>query len=134
LGIGGSANFRIDQYLIMIRSTYNMEMSVLGPEPSEAHWEVGPLFGFILKGRVGWISGAAGIGIVGGLKRGKLLEHGDIDKYQEVDFVNVGFPLDAQLFLKPPAFKRFGLGLNIYANLSPDYSIFGAMLAVMVGI
>jgi hypothetical protein len=134
LVLGGSVDFRIDHYLLMIRCTYAMEMSVLGPEPSESHWEVSPLFGFVLKGRAGWISGAAGVGIVGGVKRGKLLEHGDIDKYASVDFLNVGFPLDVQLFLKPPAFLNFGLGLNLYANLSPDYSVFGLMLSIMIGV
>lgn len=134
LGLGGSVNLRIDHYLVMVRSTYNLEMSVLGPEPSETHWEAGPLFGFVLKGRVGWISGAAGVGIVGGLRRGKLLQHGDIDRYQGVDFLNIGFPLDIQMFLKPPSFSRFGLGLNLYANLSPAYSVFGLMLSIMIGV
>ncbi len=134
IGMGGSVNFRIDHYLVMIRSTYNLEMSVLGPEPSETHWEVGPLFGLVLRGRVGWISGAAGVGVVGGLKRGKLLEHGDVDKYAGVDFLAVGFPLDVQLFLRPPSFSCFGLGLDLYANLSPEYSVFGLMLSVMVGL
>ena len=137
LALGGSANFRIDHYLVQLRSTYNMEMSVLGPEPHESFWEVSPMFGFVLKGKVGWISAAAGVGLAGGVNRGKLLEQGEgaaPDKYAENDFINVGFPIDVQLFLKPPSFSIFGLGLNIYANLGPDNSIVGLMVSIMAGI
>ena len=136
LGFGGSANLRFDYYLVQIRSTYNLEMSVLGPEPQESLWEVSPMFGFVLKGRVGWISACAGAGLVGGVKRGALIEQGEDsapDKYEEDEFINIGFPLDIQLFLKPPSFLMFGLGLNIYANLGPDNSMVGLMISIMAG-
>jgi hypothetical protein len=136
LGFGGSANFRIDHYLVQIRSTYNMEMSFMGPQPQESLWEVSPMFGFVLKGKVGWISAGAGVGLVGGTKRGRLIEHGgesSPDKYAEDDYLNVGFPLDVQFFLKPPSFLMFGLGLNVYANLGPDNSVVGLMLSIMAG-
>jgi hypothetical protein len=51
-----------------------------------------------------------------------------------VEFLTVGFPLDVQLFLKPPSFSCFGLGLDLYANLSPEYSVFGLLLSIMAGI
>ena len=113
LGIGGSVNLKIDNYLLLIRSTYSMELSIVGPEPKESLWEVSPMFGFVLKGRVGWISAGAGVGIVGGINRGKLIEHGqdpsDPDTYEESSFLTVGIPVDIQLFLKPPSFNIFGL-------------------------
>jgi len=136
LGIGGSVNLRIDHYLVQIRSTYNMEMTILGPEPQESLWEVSPMFGFVLKGRVGWISACAGAGLVGGVRRGALIQKGEDsapDRYEEQEILNIGFPLDVQLFLKPPSFLMFGLGLNIYANLGPDNSVVGLMISIMAG-
>jgi hypothetical protein len=137
LGFGGSANLKYDHYLMQIRSTYNMELTVAGPEPQESLWELSPMFGFVFKGRVGWISGAAGVGLVGGIRRGKLIEQGqessDPDKYEKQEFLNIGFPVDVQFFLKPPSFLMFGLGLNIYANLGPDNSIVGIMVSIMAG-
>jgi hypothetical protein len=137
VGFGGSANLKFDHYLMQVRSTYNMELTVMGPEPQESLWEVSPMFGFVLKGRVGWISGTAGVGLVGGVGRGKLIKHGDDpsepDVYEKKEFLDIGFPIDAQLFLKPPSFLMFGLGLNIYANLGPSNSIVGIMLSIMAG-
>lgn len=136
LGLGGSVNLKFDYYLVQIRSTYNMEMSILGPEPQESLWEVSPMFGFVYKGRVGWISASAGVGLVGGVRRGALIEHGEDstpDRYEEQEILNIGFPLDVQLFLKPPSFLMFGLGLNFYANLGPDNSVVGLMISIMAG-
>ncbi|MFC1654523.1 hypothetical protein ACFL2F_01850 [Myxococcota bacterium] len=138
LGIGGSVNLKIDYYLLQVRSTYSMELSVAGPEPQESIWEVSPMFGFVLKGRVGWISAGAGVGIVGGINRGKLIEHGqepsDPDIYEETSFLTVGIPVDVQFFLKPPSFNMFGLGLNFFANVGPETSLVGLMLSIMAGI
>jgi len=136
LGLGGSVNLKFDHYLMQIRSTYNMELTVMGPEPQESLWEVSPMFGFVLKGRVGWISGAAGVGLVGGVGRGRLIEQGqdsEPDVYKKQEILDIGFPIDVQLFLKPPSFLMFGLGLNIYANLGPGNSIVGLMLSIMAG-
>lgn len=133
---GGSLNLRIRHYLIQLRYVHALQVEdqEAGPLPSEHAWELAPLFGLGLRGRWGWISGAFGIGLAGGVRRGDFIEADEQtgrELYERDGFYTVGFPLDLQLFATP--YACLGIGIEVFANLNLERSFFGALLAVQLG-
>jgi hypothetical protein len=125
--------------LLSFRYGYATEsvFSLLGGHtPEETIWDLGALYGAISKRRFGFVSAAAGLAVVGGVKRGAFLrrEGGWFsirDVYEVRHFHTVGMPLEAQAFFTPLPF--FGLGLELYANLNPVRSYKGLNFCLQFG-
>lgn len=133
---GATVNLRIDSLVLQLRTSLvnEMEEQETGPWPSEFVWEVGALAGMGLRGSWGWLAGTAGIGIVGGDRRGEFLRTDEEmlrDIHERIDLLGVGFPLDLQVFFTP--FSCLGIGIEVIANLNFERSFFGVLLAVQLG-
>ncbi len=104
--------------------------------PHEKVWDIGLLFGKATKGRIVQVSAAGGIGLVGGLKRGKFISthpgwFGGWREYERVNFLTVGIPVEIEAMVTPSHF--FGFGISLYADLNPTYPFAGAHFRLMLG-
>jgi len=119
--------------LITIRYIYNREIVLFSPSPPETAWEIGALYGGMVASSLGFASLSAGVSLVGGVRRGRVLfERGgawsfeSFTDYEEVTFHTVGFPLDARLVWTPTPY--FGVGLKGFANLNSEDPYLGVLL------
>lgn len=87
--------------------------------PPDGVWDIGALYGRALKGACGFVSLAAGIGLVGCSEDGVTSHH-------------AGLPLESQLFWTPASV--IGFGLYGFANLNSQKSFAGALLCVQLRI
>lgn len=117
--------------LLSIRFIHNEKLSLFS-SPAETLWDFGILYGIMNKGTYGMVSISGGGSIVGGVRKGELLE-GEwfSSKYTRKNFTSVGIPLESQLMLTPSPF--FGIGLYGFANLNPEQSYFGILLNLQIG-
>ncbi len=81
---------------------------------------------------------SAGLGLVGGVKRGKQLPSEDREDfwslkrhYEDKQFTTAGIPLQFQLFCTPS--RVFGFGLIGFGNINKERSYYGGMLCIQLG-
>jgi hypothetical protein len=86
--------------------------------PRAGIWDIGFLYGRILKRRLGLVSISGGISLVGISDGVKTTHH-------------FGFPLDTQLFFTPSA--SFGMGIYGYANINSANSFIGMLFCFQIG-
>lgn len=141
LSAGLSFSHLNGKHLITVRSTYNEELIIFGPSPAESIWDVGVMYGRSAKSKYGFASVSAGLGLVGGVKRGTYL--GDnlddgygwfvikIDRYEKDEFVTLGFPAEIQAFWTP--LSKLGIGITLYGNLNPEKSFAGFLVSIQIG-
>ncbi len=105
--------------------------------PEETIRDLGALYGAISKRRFGFASAAAGLAVVGGVRRGAFIqyEHEGVwwgnSIYEKRRFLTAGIPLEAQAFFTPLPFM--GLGLVLDANLNPVRNYMGVNLCLQFG-
>jgi len=141
LSSGISFSHQTGKQLITVRSTYNEELNIFGPSPAERVWDVGVMYGRSAKSKYGFVSVSAGLGLVGGVKRGTYLGNNlddgygwfviKIDRYEKDNFVTLGFPAEIQAFWTP--FSKLGIGITLYGNFNPEKSFAGLMLCIQIG-
>ena len=140
---GMSFSLQTGKHLISIRAIKEYEFIIWNGDkyweeygdvdlPGKQHWDMGLLYGRISKPKYLWVSFSAGLGLVGGVQRGKFLAHrpcrGDV--YEKRAIRTVGIPVEVHLV------KRvfdFGLGLYGYGNLNPEASFAGVLLFLQLG-
>jgi hypothetical protein len=142
-GLSSGANFshQSGKKLITVRATYNEELTIFGPSPSEQAWDVGVMYGRIAKSKYGFASISAGLGLVGGVKRGRYLDDDFqgrygwfaivIDRYEKIDFLTLGIPAEIQAFWTP--FSKLGIGITLFGNLNPEKSFAGLLVSIQIG-
>jgi hypothetical protein len=142
-GIGGSSfgwstgvdfSLEVEKDLYTFHFIYNEEFLILGPLPIEKLWDFGVLYGKVAKSHTGFISGSAGLSMVGGVKRGNYLGNTGgwfSDYYENIDILTFGFPLEAKLIWTPLNF--LGVGLTGYANINLEKSYGGGLLCIIIG-
>jgi len=141
LSSGVGFSHQTGKQLITVRSTYNEELNIFGPSPAERVWDVGVMYGRIAKSKYGFASVSAGLGLVGGVKRGTYLgdnlddDYGwfviKIDRYEKDKFVTLGFPAEIQAFWTP--LSKLGIGITLYGNLNPEKSFAGFLVSIQIG-
>lgn len=143
VGLSSGANFshQSGKKIISVRATYNEELNIFGPTPSEQAWDVGVMYGGIAKSKYGFASISAGLGLVGGVKRGRYLGYNRddscgwffirIDQYEKIDFLTFGIPAEIQAFWTP--FSKLGIGVTVYGNLNPEKPFAGLLVSIQVG-
>jgi len=144
LGIGSSggaagANFsyHFGSTLVSLRYVYGEEIRGMfeGPSPLESVWDLGLLYGVSEKASYGVVSVSAGVGLVGGVRRGRYLGSSgwwfSHDTYEKVSFSTLGVPMEGQLFWTPSS--HLGVGVYAFANLNRERSFIGALLCVQIG-
>jgi hypothetical protein len=123
-------SYQTGRNLISTRLIYNAELNLFGF--SESIWDFGVLYGINSKSSRGLASISGGVGIVQGVRKGKLIKYGWLySEYEELAFSTIGIPLEIQLFATP--FSHVGIGIYGFANLNREKSFAGAMLCVVIG-
>lgn len=128
-------SYQSEKNLFSVRYVYNEEFRFFAPSPLETVWDVGMLYCRSVKESYGLASISGGIGVVGGVRRGKYL--GSIggwfgtDYYEERTFLTVGIPVEGQVFWTPLDF--FGIGFYGFANLNKEKSFVGALFCIQIG-
>jgi hypothetical protein len=142
-GLSSGANFshQSGKKLISVRATYNEELNIFGPSPSEQAWDVGVMYGRIAKSKYGFASISAGLGLVNGVKRGRYIDDDFqgrygwfaivIDRYEKIDFLTLGIPAEIQAFWTP--FSKLGIGITLYGNFNPEKSFAGLLVSIQIG-
>jgi len=130
---GVSVSYQSRKSLVSVRYVYNEEFQILGPSPSETVWDVGVLYGRSAKVSYGLASISGGIGVVGGVRRGKYLGSSGwfSSNYEKLTFLTVGIPVESQLFWTPLSF--FGIGIYGFANLNTEKSFIGGLFCIQIG-
>jgi hypothetical protein len=112
------------------------EVQILGTtRPSENVIEGGVLLGQRFGGRVGFVSVGAGLSVLSGVRRGEFIRHTGFifgtDEYESKPFTTIGLPVNLELGIMPS--KVFGLALDGFGTISPEYTLAGATLSLLFG-
>ncbi len=104
--------------------------------PSENIWDIGVLLGKNEKIKYGFLCFSVGVSVIGGIKRGKLLYKktsiwGGKEYYEKIEFMNIGIPVEFQIFFTPSKFA--GLGIYGFGNFNPEGSFLGLSLSFIIG-
>jgi hypothetical protein len=104
-----------------ISSSKGGESYLGGYTTSEKIGDIGPLYGLIIKGKLGYTSISGGVSLVTGVKRGEFLGIVNwVNTYEKIPIHTIGLPLEAQFFFTPASF--FGIGTNVFRkNHSVEY-------------
>lgn len=109
-------------FLLTGRITYAEDVTFfLPPIKSEIYRDYSFLAGFYSKGRVGYASLGAGLG----MDSGRFEKDGKLE-----DFSTIGLPLESQVFLTLPF---VGLGLVGMANINSERSTWGFTISLQFG-
>lgn len=127
---GVSASYLSGYNLYTVRYAYNAEMNLLSSSPAISVWDVGLLYGRTARNQMYYSSASAGVGLVGGVRRGKSIS-GTLFDYESHSYSTIGIPLQVELFLTPRPF--FGIGLSAAGNLNPERSFADVRLCLRVG-
>lgn len=129
---GGMAlYFQNGKMLYSLRYIKNIEFVMDGPIPSEHIDDFGFLLGKVYRAPGILCSASTGIGMVNGLKRGRLVESGyEYYLYESIKFIKFGMPIEAQVFIGG---NSLALGLYFFANLNSERSFSGFLLSLQIG-
>jgi hypothetical protein len=135
-GLSGqiSANYINKNNIFKLRYIGSREF-ILFTSPSETVNDIGILFGKALIKKYVQFTASGGIGIVTGLRRGKVsyMEGGLLGTtyYEKERITGVGVPIELECLFRPLKFVGFGLGA--YANLNRDRTLYGLLFKIQIG-
>lgn len=136
---------------ITIRTTAVEEFNLFGPVPAEGVWDLGVLCGRQTRGKWGYVSAAAGVALVGGMRRGDRISApvtcdgydmlGGLGcaltamftpvEYEEKPFQTVGIPVEVEAGF---TFTRvLGLSASAWANFNPERTVTGLSVGLVLG-
>ena len=140
LSIGGNIAYQFGTNLLSIRSVFTGETQFRNffffNEPFESFWDIGTLYGKNIKTKYLFTSIAIGIGVIGGMRRGRYLYTvygwpGETHYYEKLPFFTIGIPIEAQISWIPTSFC--GMGITAFANLNRRNSFVGILLSKLFG-
>ncbi len=122
-----SLNYQYNKRLFTGRYVYNAPYLIFSTLYHSVR-EVSVLYGISAKGRVGYASIGAGIGLV----RNVLYHDGWLSTkgHKQNLYTGPGIPLESQLFLTT---RYVGIGLLLLANINPHDSYVGYLLSLQAG-
>jgi len=134
-----SVNLYKDSVLYKIRFLNYDEFNLFGPSPSEEFYDIGMMIGKGFSGKYAQILFSGGLGVTGGIKRGKLLytePSGDfsIDDPRHFDsdrFITPSIPLEIDVLFKP--IKYLGAGVSLFGNLNLKQPMYGFAIKFSIG-
>ena len=133
-------NLIADSTLYRLRFLNQREFKIPAPDPLEESYSVGMMIGKALTGKYIQIEFSGGLGITGGIKRGRLLYTsppsgwiwvGDPGHYEKDEFMSPSIPLEIDLLIKP--IKYLGVGFSLFADLNLKSSTYGLMFKLGLG-
>jgi len=133
-----SANLINNRTLYKIRFLYQEEFNMFGPTPSEKFYCSGIMLGKGFMWEKVRLQLSGGLGITGGIKRGKYLYSssswfhiGDRRYYEEERFFSPSIPLEIDFIIKP--LNYLGLGVVFFVELNSKRPMFGFVLKLSIG-
>jgi len=133
-------NLISDNTLYKLRFLNQQEFKIFGPGPLEESYSVGMMIGKGFKGKYIQILFSGGLGITGGIKRGKLLytepssgwfDIGDPRHFEKERFISPSIPLEIDLLIKP--IKYLGAGVTLFGDLNLKRPMYGFVLKFGLG-
>jgi len=136
---------------ITIRGAALEEFDLFGPTPAEDVWDLGVLYGGQTRGKWGYISAAAGVAFVGGMRRGDRISApptcegydplGALGcasgamftpvRHEKKPFRTVGIPVELEAGL---TFTRvLGLSASAWATVNGERTVTGLSLGLVFG-
>ncbi len=100
------------------------------PVPEETIWDIGVLYGRAMRSRIFLASISAGVGFIGGVKRGPIKDIAR-DEYERLSRRSIGFPVEVQLALIPLPF--LGFGVSAIGNLTFEQSFASILFCIQIG-
>jgi hypothetical protein len=135
ISLGAGFSMSKESHLFSIRYVFIEELNLFGPLPAETIWDIGLLYGKFKQSSLGIASISGGLGLLGGVKRGKYLRGSNWlfgpAHYESLKFTTIGFPLEGQIFWTP--FDHFGIGINGFCNLNAKNSFAGGLFCIRFG-
>ena len=137
LSLGGNLAYQNKNNLFSIRAIRSSEVSIAiglpgGTTPKESVWDIGLLYGRSVNTSRISASISAGISLVGGVRRGELLQSSGFifvtRQYEKRTFLAVGFPIDGRLFWTPSPY--IGIGICGFADWNRKRSFIGGLLCI----
>ena len=123
-----SASAQKKHHILSIRWVSSSKISIYESAKKKV-WDLGILYGGILRGKNGFISLSGGIGGVGGTRGDEFVE--STGERQDDTFTTAGFPIELQLFWTPSS--NFGIGLYGFSNINKEETFTGVALALQIG-
>jgi hypothetical protein len=153
-GVDGAFAFRAavvvprGVHLVTVRYSAMAEFALF-TNPAESVWDIGLLYGRHSKSRWAYASVSAGLGLVGGMRRGP--NRTDLDEaeaysqspfgwmagffstaeYEEDPFFTVGVPFEVDLGFTFSS--RMGIGATAFGNLNSGRSTVGGTVQLVLG-
>jgi hypothetical protein len=135
---GGNMCCQIGKCLLCVSGTFNLEF-IFNTSPTELVWDIGPLIGIIEKDKIFYISASTGVSLIGGVKRGQFKYSENIggwvmntkDYYEINTFINVGIPIEFQVFWTPLSF--IGVGICGHININSEKTFSVILLCIQIG-
>jgi hypothetical protein len=150
LGLAGRVGVTIDKSerrFFTLRAATVEEFTLFGPAPVERVWDVAVLYGAQTRSRRAYASAAAGIALVGGMRRGERLPGESYDcsippfclvlgmmtrrEHEELPFHTIGLPVELEAGFALTS--RFGINASAWANLNPERNMAGLSLGLILG-
>jgi len=135
-----SVNLFKDTTFYKIKYTRNEEwdFSFSGPRPEEKYNSISLMIGKGFSRKHIQLQYLGGLGITGGIKRGKFIKRtgqylffGPYDVYEEDKFITLSIPLEVGLTFKPG--KYIGIGGTLFGDLNKVRPYYGLALKLSVG-
>lgn len=140
-----------DAHLVTLRALASDELRlefIDETQPLEETWAVGGLYGReIMGGDRAVLTASAGLGLVGGVRRGELLRTEveslnepsktlppiwqRTDVYERKDFLAIGLPVEVRLHARPT--KMLGVDLVAFSNVNQSDTYGGIAVQVRLG-
>ena len=132
LSFGASLNFVASESdLITIRFCRNQQFALF--TNGTYVWDFGAMYGLRTNSTSTYASISSGLALVGGANLGKYIpgQGWFSGHYEEITYMTVGIPFEAQFFWRPSSF--LGIGICANANLNMKKSFAGAQLCLQFG-
>jgi hypothetical protein len=135
-----SVNMINDSTLYKVRFLNLQEFQLFGPDPLEEFYSVGMMVGKGFSGKYIQVFFSGGLGVTGGIKRGKLIytEPGqgwfDLSgpgHYEKERFILPSIPLEIDMLIKP--IKNLGAGITLFGDLNWARPMYGFIFKFAIG-
>ncbi len=126
--------------LYKIRFLNHQEFKLFGPDPLEDFYNLGMMMGKGFSGKYHEIQVSGGLGITGGVNRGKLLyvepsqgwfNISNPNHYEKEKFITPSIPLEIDLIIKP--IKFLGAGATLFGDLNYKKPMYGFLIKFALG-
>ncbi|HCL55668.1 MAG TPA: hypothetical protein DHW82_01480 [Spirochaetia bacterium] len=130
IAMGLTTSFQKNFHLFSFRFLYLPRFEMFS-NTNEKTYDIGVLYGISYPGSFIMVSLSGGVSVVSGILHEKAIRTEDwTTYYQDKQYTVIGFPIEAQLYLR---FPYFGIGLSYFANLNAKNSYHGILVGFQFG-